>query len=76
MEQTCLGGSGLANRETHMKTVLSMAFQTAGIASAAFLSTTPAIAGCLVPGPVLGAGAPALAAIAGSYWLLRRFRRS
>lgn len=45
------------------------------IAGAALIGATPAIAGVTVPGPVLGAGAPALAVIAGSYWLIRRFRR-
>lgn len=36
---------------------------------------SPAIAGVPVPGPVLGAGAPALLAIAGGYYLIRRYRR-
>jgi hypothetical protein len=40
----------------------------------AFLWTGTAIAGLPVPGPVVGAGAPALALLAGGYWLLRRRR--
>ena len=38
-------------------------------------SIEPALAGPpAVPAPVLGAGAPALAILAGGYWLVRKFR--
>jgi lipopolysaccharide export LptBFGC system permease protein LptF len=43
-------------------------------AAAAFLWTGTAFAGGPVPGPVVGAGAPALVLLAGGYWLLRRRR--
>jgi len=44
------------------------------IAVVSMLVADPAFAGLAVPGPVLGAGAPALAVIAGAYWLIRRRR--
>ena len=38
-------------------------------------SIEPALAGgTSVPAPLLGAGAPALAILAGGYWLIRKFR--
>ena len=38
-------------------------------------SIEPALAGTApVPVPLLGAGAPALAILAGGYWLIRKFR--
>ena len=38
-------------------------------------SIEPALAGEPgVPAPLLGAGAPALAILAGGYWLIRKFR--
>ena len=39
-------------------------------------SIEPALAGppTPVPAPLLGAGAPALAILAGGYWLIRKFR--
>lgn len=45
-----------------------------GIAAVSLLVADPALAGAPIPGPVLGAGAPALAVIAGAYWLIRRRR--
>ena len=43
---------------------------------AALTLAEPAFAGfAVVPGPLLGAGLPALAVIGGAYWLFRRFRR-
>ena len=53
----------------------SAAAQGAAVLAAAMAITGPAIAGVAVPGPVLGAGAPALLAIAGGYYLIRRYRR-
>ena len=47
-----------------------LAFGTA----AAVLWTGTAFAGLPVPGPVVGAGAPALVLLGGGYWLLRRRR--
>ena len=35
----------------------------------------PAIAGAPVPGPVVGAGIPALAVIGAGYWLIRKRRQ-
>jgi hypothetical protein len=49
-----------------------------GAATALFLTvaTDPAMAGSLpVPGPMIGAGAPALALFGVGYWLIRRRRR-
>jgi lipopolysaccharide export LptBFGC system permease protein LptF len=51
----------------------------AGAASAlfAFVATDAASAGIILPapGPMIGAGAPALALFGAGYWLLRRRRR-
>lgn len=44
------------------------------VAAVSILAADPALAGVPAPGPVLGAGAPALALIAGAYWLIRRRR--
>ena len=58
-----------------MKTLWSGAARGAAVLAAAMAVTGPAFAGVAVPGPVLGAGAPALLAIAGGYYLIRRYRR-
>jgi hypothetical protein len=43
---------------------------------AAFLAAEPALAGAQpVPGPLLGAGLPALAVFAAGYYVIRRRRR-
>jgi hypothetical protein len=34
----------------------------------------PAFAGTPVPAPIIGAGLPAIAVLAGGYWLIRKFR--
>ena len=40
------------------------------------VATETALAGiAVVPGPIAGAGAPALLAIAGAYWLVRHMRK-
>lgn len=44
-------------------------------AALAIFAAAPALAGTPVPGPVIGAGLPALALFAGGYWLIRRMRR-
>ena len=62
-------------QEDDMRTMIPIAAQTFIVAGAALVTATPALAGTVVPGPVLGAGAPALAVIAGGYWLIRRYRR-
>jgi hypothetical protein len=42
----------------------------------AAVSIEPAIAGVpTVPAPIVGAGLPALAVLAGGYWLVRKLRR-
>jgi hypothetical protein len=41
------------------------------------LSIEPAFAGPpSVPGPIVGAGLPALAVLGGGYWLVKKLRRS
>lgn len=57
-----------------MKQLRTIAARAAAIAGATMIAADPALAGGPVPGPVLGAGLPALAAIAGGYYLLRRYR--
>jgi len=48
------------------------------ILSVLAVATETALAGNViitVPGPIAGAGAPALLAIAGAYWLVRHMRK-
>lgn len=52
----------------------SIASGTALFLGAVMVAADPAYAGFPIPGPVLGAGLPALAVIAGGYYLLRRYR--
>ena len=41
----------------------------------ATVSTEPAFAGVsTVPAPIIGAGLPAIAVLAGGYWLIRKLR--
>ena len=40
------------------------------------MATQSALAGFAVPGPIVGAGAPALLGIAAAYWLYRRMRQT
>ena len=48
----------------------------AGVLLLATVAVDPAFAGMLpVPGPMIGAGAPALALFGVGYWLIRRRRR-
>jgi hypothetical protein len=54
-----------------MKSLLTVASLT-GIS---FLTASPAWAGNIAPGPLLAAGAPALAIFAGGYYLIRRYRQ-
>ena len=58
-----------------MKPAINIAPQAVLVLGGALIAATPAIAGSTVPGPVLGAGAPALLAIGAGYWVIRRFRR-
>ena len=50
-------------------------FDVALAGLAALAAAGPALAGTVVPGPLIGAGLPALALFAGGYWLIRRMRR-
>jgi hypothetical protein len=56
---------------TKLNLVAPLAFAVLGIIAAA---TEPALAGAPVPGPIVGAGLPALAILAGGYWLIRKVR--
>jgi hypothetical protein len=38
------------------------------------VSIQPAFASVTVPGPIVGAGLPALAVLGGGYWLLKKLR--
>lgn len=58
-----------------MKQLKSIATGAAFFAGGVLLAADPALAGFPVPGPVLGAGLPALALIAGGYYFIRRRRR-
>lgn len=59
-----------------MKKLKSFSAGAAALVAAAVVASEPAFAGNTVPGPVVGAGLPALAVIAGGYYLIRRFRRA
>jgi lipopolysaccharide export LptBFGC system permease protein LptF len=52
--------------------VVPLAFAVLGLTAA---SIEPALAKQAVPAPVIGAGLPALAILAGGYWLIRKFRQ-
>jgi lipopolysaccharide export LptBFGC system permease protein LptF len=54
----------------------SYVYTTSIIACALFALTDGAFAGVVtVPGPIVGAGAPGLLAVAGAIWLVRRMRK-
>lgn len=59
-----------------MKQLKSIATGAVLFAGGVLFAADPAFAGFPVPGPVLGAGLPALAVIAGGYYLIRRRRRA
>jgi hypothetical protein len=51
--------------------VVPLTFSVLGLTTALI---EPALAGASVPAPIIGAGLPALAALAGGYWLIRKVR--
>ena len=57
---------------THKLNLVPVAFAVLGLTGA---SIEPALAGVSqVPAPVIAAGLPALAILAGGYWLIRKVR--
>ena len=56
---------------TKLNLVAPLAFAVLCLAAA---SIEPALAGAPVPAPIIGAGLPALAILAGGYWLIRKVR--
>lgn len=58
-----------------MQQLKCVATGAAFFAGGILFAADPAFAGFPVPGPVLGAGLPALAVIAGGYYFIRRRRR-
>jgi hypothetical protein len=63
---------GLQMLTTKLNLVAPLAFAILGVIAVA---TEPALAGAPVPGPIIGAGLPALAILAGGYWLIRKVRQ-
>ena len=60
-----------------MRKLTGLLHVAAGTAFVSLVAVEPALAGIApVPGPVIGAGLPALALFGAGYWLLRRRRRS
>jgi hypothetical protein len=58
--------------KTKLNLVPPFAFSALGVVIA---SIEPAFAGLAgVPAPVVGAGLPVIAVLAGGYWLIRKFR--
>ena len=57
---------------TKFNLVAPLAFAVLGITA---VSIEPALAGLNVPAPLVGAGLPALAILAGGYWLIRKVRQ-
>jgi hypothetical protein len=57
---------------------MTASFRTASRGAAAIaamlIAVDPALAGTVAPGPIVGAGAPALALFAAGYYLIRRRR--
>jgi hypothetical protein len=58
-----------------MARIVKLLAAASGSALVSVIAASPALAGSPVPGPVVGAGLPALAVIAGGYYLIRRRRR-
>jgi hypothetical protein len=58
-----------------MARIVKLLAAASGSALVSVIAASPALAGSPVPGPVVGAGLPALAVIAGGYYLIRRGRR-
>jgi uncharacterized membrane protein len=56
---------------TKFNLVAPLAFAVLSITA---VSIEPALAGVNVPAPLVGAGLPALAILAGGYWLIRKIR--
>ena len=56
---------------TNKLSLVPVAFAVLGLTGA---SIEPALAGVPVPAPIVGAGLPALAILAGGYWLIRKVR--
>jgi uncharacterized membrane protein len=56
---------------TKFNLVAPLAFAVLGITA---VSIEPVLAGVSVPAPLVGAGLPALAILAGGYWLIRKIR--
>ena len=54
------------------RTKLNIAAPVLGIIVA---SIQPAFAQVAVPGPIIGAGLPALAILGGGYWLIKKLRK-
>ncbi len=63
--------SGRAQTMSHVRDFVLKSGLVAGFAALA----TPALAGTPVPVPLLGAGVPALIALGGAYYLIRRARK-
>ena len=59
-----------------MTRVKQAAERVAAFTIVAFALAAPAFAGEPVPGPVVGAGIPALVIIGAGYWLIRKRRQS
>lgn len=60
-----------------MRKLFNLLQIASGAALVSLAAAEPALAGITpVPGPVIGAGLPALALFGAGYWLLRRRRRS
>jgi hypothetical protein len=53
---------------------LNQILHACGFLALATIAASPVQAGTTVPGPLLGAGAPALALFAGAYYLIRKRR--
>jgi hypothetical protein len=66
-----LGEMGMFTNKLNL--IVSFAFSLLGLAAA---SIEPALAGVKtpVPAPLIGAGLPAMAVLAGGYWLVRKLR--
>lgn len=62
-------------RDSRMTIIQKAARRAAAFSIVASALATPAFAGFAAPGPVLGAGLPALVVIGAGYWLIRKRRQ-
>ena len=67
--------SGIKREGFAMTNITPRLYSAAAILFSALVAVEPALAGRVVPAPVIGLGAPVLVLLAGGYWLVQRARK-